>query len=349
MTYKPFGVLRTVLALLVIAQHLDHVGPVGMGWHSWASGTIAVMVFFCLSGYVITEAAERFYQGRPIQFAINRGLRIMPQYLLSLALSVGAIALVVYLRPWSIPNSLVGHAGATLLAPDVILLNVFMVLPGIGKDAPTHIPYVWALRAEVIFYAMLMLVIWASIYRRSLAYAGLAVSAALLFVSSLLGVGQEIFQYVPFFAMGVIAYFAFERRSRAFFAALAALFALSVWTCVRVSIPASFTTTSFSASQSIFHPVSFMLLVAAFFVLVNVRIPSSLAKIDRAIGDLSYPLYLQQHAVILLGMTFLPSSYWTVAAVLVLTLVVAFGSDMAVEIPLRSLRDRIRGRKLTAS
>ena len=156
MTYKPFGVLRTVLALLVIAQHVDHVGPAGMGWHSWATGTIAVLVFFCLSGYVITEAAERFYQRRPIQFALNRALRIMPQYVLSLALSVASVALVLYLQPWSIPNSLVGFDGATLLAPDVILLNVFMVLPGIGKDAPTHIPYVWALRAEVIFYAMLM-------------------------------------------------------------------------------------------------------------------------------------------------------------------------------------------------
>ena len=48
-------------------------------------------------------------------------------------------------------------------------------------------------------------------------------------------------------------------------------------------------------------------------------------------------------------MTFLPQSYWTVAAVFVATLVVASLTDIAVEIPLRVLRDRIRGRKLTDS
>lgn len=349
MTYKPFGVLRTVLALLVIVQHVDHVGPAGMSWHSWATGTIAVMVFFCLSGYVITEAAERFYRGRPIQFALNRALRIMPQYVLSLALSVASIALVVYLQPSSIPNSLVTFDGAALLAPDVILLNIFMVLPGIGKEAPTHIPYVWALRAEVIFYAMLMLVICVSIYKRSIAFAGLIVSATLLFISYLAGVGQDIFQFVPFFAMGMIAYFTFERPSARRYAALAAVFALSVWTCVSITIPTVFTTTDLTFRQLVFQTLLFSILIVAFFFLVNFRLSEASAKVDRAIGDLSYPLYLQQHAVILLAMTFLPHSYWTVAAVFVATLVVASLTDIAVDIPLRAVRDRIRGRTLTAS
>ncbi len=346
-SYKPFGVLRTVLALLVIAQHVDHAGPAGMGWHSWATGTIAVLVFFCISGYVITEAAERFYQRRPIQFALNRALRIMPQYLLSLALSVSVVALVLHLRPGSIPNSLVTVDGAALLAPDIILLNIFMVLPGIGKDAPTHIPYVWALRAEVIFYAMLMLVIGASYYNRGIAYAGLSVGAALLFVSYLAGVGQDIFQFVPFFAMGVIAYFAFERQSRLLYTALAGALALSVWTCVTITIPTIFTPSELSSIQLAFHPLLFIFFIVTFFFLINMRISDAAAKVDRLVGDISYPLYLQQHALILLAMTFLPQSYWTVAAIFAATLVVAFSADMAVEVPLRAVRDRIRGQRLT--
>src|SRR5690242_14321699 len=100
MPYRPFGTLRTLLALLVLLQHVGHVGPIEMqaNW-SWATGSVAVLVFFVLSGFVITEAAENTYWKRPLRFAANRALRIIPQYVMSLALSISAIAMAAALIP----------------------------------------------------------------------------------------------------------------------------------------------------------------------------------------------------------------------------------------------------------
>ena len=77
--YRPFGTLRTALAGLVMLHHfgIHLAGPdLAAALRQVDLGRLAVVVFFVLSGFVITEAAVTFYSGRPIAFASNRLLRI---------------------------------------------------------------------------------------------------------------------------------------------------------------------------------------------------------------------------------------------------------------------------------
>src|SRR3989442_4507714 len=91
--YKPFGMFRLFLALLVAESHahgllgLDR--PHNSAWNS--QGTIAVLIFFVLSGFVITEALTVFYKDRMDRFLLNRLLRLVPPYCAAL---VGAISLL---------------------------------------------------------------------------------------------------------------------------------------------------------------------------------------------------------------------------------------------------------------
>lgn len=82
------NLLRFLLALNVTAFHL---------WNSLArgAGPVAVMGFFWLSGYVTTQTTQEVYTSarRAGAFLLNRVLRIYPQYLAALLLSLAALAL----------------------------------------------------------------------------------------------------------------------------------------------------------------------------------------------------------------------------------------------------------------
>jgi peptidoglycan/LPS O-acetylase OafA/YrhL len=77
-------------------SHGSHLHPViDMALpRSLVYGPVAVFVFFMISGFVIGEAALKFYDGRPVQFFLNRLIRLYPPYLMALALT-GLVMLMV--------------------------------------------------------------------------------------------------------------------------------------------------------------------------------------------------------------------------------------------------------------
>ena len=98
MGYRPLGTFRLFLALLVVFQHYVQwvfPGAVQRAVMPFEPGSTAVYVFFCLSGLVIAEAADRVYRGRTIAFAANRFLRIVPLYVATIAATVAAIVMIV--------------------------------------------------------------------------------------------------------------------------------------------------------------------------------------------------------------------------------------------------------------
>src|SRR5947209_2601884 len=89
--YRYFGGLRLVLAALVMLQHFAaDLAPVPLARAvaPYAVGSMAVLAFFALSGFVITEAVDRVYRDRPGAFLANRLLRIGPHFVLAVALSI---------------------------------------------------------------------------------------------------------------------------------------------------------------------------------------------------------------------------------------------------------------------
>ena len=94
--YRYFGAFRLLLAALVMVQHFGAdvaPAPLADALGPFAVGSMAVLAFFALSGFVITEAVDAVYRGRPGAFLTNRLLRIMPHFILAVAFSMLAHAI----------------------------------------------------------------------------------------------------------------------------------------------------------------------------------------------------------------------------------------------------------------
>ena len=155
--YRPFGALRLTLALLVMLQHFfAHLAPGDFAL--WARpfeiGTIAVLVFFALSGFVIAEAADRLYQQRPIAFMLNRLLRIVPHFFTAVMLvwlaylilaRTGALSAARYEEPLS----------ANAFGLMNVLANLLGFLPGSNRvQSDEFLLISWAIRVEMVFYVI---------------------------------------------------------------------------------------------------------------------------------------------------------------------------------------------------
>lgn len=138
------GLLRFCLALAVLLSHA------GFSLRGFNPGVMSVVVFYAISGYVMSALIERHYASaaRTGHFYLDRLLRIYPQY----ALYAGAAALWLFT---------IGHPTHFLiLAPQpadwlnnilVVPLNYFMFN---GSDRFTLVPPAWSLGAELLFYAL---------------------------------------------------------------------------------------------------------------------------------------------------------------------------------------------------
>ena len=76
-----------VVALLLLTPTAEPE-PLATASLPYEVGTIAVAVFFALSGFVICEGADVVYRDRPLAFMSNRLLRILPHFILSVTTAI---------------------------------------------------------------------------------------------------------------------------------------------------------------------------------------------------------------------------------------------------------------------
>jgi peptidoglycan/LPS O-acetylase OafA/YrhL len=296
---RPFGAFRAALALMVIPQHIG--SPV-------LSGTAAVYAFFALSGFVIVEAADGTYRGRPAAFAINRALRIWPLF---------AFAVVVSIAAHSIAGDAQNLSGTTVLA------NLFSIIPGISP-ANIYMPYAWAIEVEIIFYGFVA--------------AGIAwqmpwtILASLAFMAFLITGRPGIFAYIPFFAFGALCYLRAFRRATIAFAA-----------CVIMSAPL-FRGNAPSA-MSLFELVCHMVLLSALLLAIPVLASRSIKRSrvwDNRLGQLSYPAYLLQHPAIIIASLPVFAALPTAALAFFITIALSLISLPLIDGQISALRQNIR-------
>ena len=140
-----FGILRYLLALMVVQTHLWKAAP-------WA-GNYAVFTFFVLSGYLMTLVLHERYSFGPagvMRFLANRALRIYPPYWIVLPLA----AYAAYHAP-HLASAV--HRHYALPATDVLWLKNILI---IGADHPTKSTLVipaWSLHIELVFYGLMAL------------------------------------------------------------------------------------------------------------------------------------------------------------------------------------------------
>ena len=142
--YKGIQILRALAALIVLFYHVGHnvEAEIGkslvtefFGWDRW--GIAGVLLFFSISGFVISQAAEA--AAGPRKFITDRALRIYPGYLLA----VGSTIILKLLAYGSFPWGAYSLSSLTLLP-----LGINDYVLGIE----------WSLTYEIAFY--LVVFIW---------------------------------------------------------------------------------------------------------------------------------------------------------------------------------------------
>ncbi len=137
-----FGTYRTLLAFMVVGQHLGGVPVIG---------SYAVFGFYVLSGYLMTLIMHERYAYGGIglcRYLLNRFLRIYPSYWVSSLVSVCLILAV------GEPFSVAYHKAMALpLEPVSIIRNIIIFFPGL--ETPRLTPPSWALTVELFFYILI--------------------------------------------------------------------------------------------------------------------------------------------------------------------------------------------------
>jgi peptidoglycan/LPS O-acetylase OafA/YrhL len=285
-----FGTYRTLLALMVVAFHIGGVPTMG---------EYAVFGFYSLSGYLMTLIMHQnyHYTAHGIgKYALNRFLRIYPIYWVSILFS---LLLIVFLGEDVTRNY--HHAIFLPESAGDILKNLFLFFP--VRDVPRLTPPAWALTVELFFYICIglglsksrwLVQVWciaSVIYHVYALAAGLdfsyryyTIAAASLPFSA----GAMIYHYRDGLNGLVIRF----TGTRAGFLAYAVFFLilLNWYLGVRAG-----------QSHGVFFYVNFALCSAMVAILMQVReLPYLPTRMDKWLGDLSYPIYLIHYQVALM-------------------------------------------------
>lgn len=312
--YVPLGSFRLLLAMLVLLHHAAaQIGPpaIAEGIGPFEPGSVAVYVFFVLSGYIIADAVQRTYEGRPFAFIANRMLRIVPSYAVALAVFVLAAGAAFALDFGPLAAEGPALTPADLLSPRVLLGNLVAILPGFGHGlpgapVPLLIPIVWAIRIEILFYgaifaALLLARVTGVSFGRILASVGAALLAwsALRFEAS----AVSSLANAPFFVLGVAAHRLLALRDTSAAAtALSAAFAVVAFALCVLRIasldPVIGGTGYFRDHTTEIGLFCGLLALFAGLTLIRIAGRGPPARLDRRLGELTYPLYLNHMVAI---------------------------------------------------
>ncbi len=337
-SYRPFGILRTTLAGLVMLHHfgIHLAGPdLAAALRQIDLGRLAVVVFFVLSGFVIAEAAVTFYSGRPLAFASNRLLRIVPPLFAAILLS---LLLQTMLNTAGVLQPLEGeHVTAANLGWHGLLVNTLALLPGTRLFGlqPDYllIRYIWTIRVELLFYITVAIALGILKHASS---APALLLGAICCIYPLFWPDGGAFEFAGYFGCGVTFYLLLSNQG--YRPALVVLLGVSLIAAFRQLV---------QDAEPGFELTSALILAALLGLIALLsavtRLSSPLRRLDQAIGGLSYPLYLNHYVVGTLA-----ASLWPVPGIprlLVATgaaLLLAVGMDWCVEPLLTRVRARIR-------
>lgn len=329
------GLLRLLLALAVVA---DHAGP-PLGWTAlrMTGGPLAVQMFYVVSGFYMALVLNEKYLGAGAwwAFAKSRLIRLYPMYwfvaLLTLlvggALQLGGwtfAPLAQWLRPSATPDmssaailagvqvSLVGQDVAVFSAVEPEVGRLFMTPRPFDHDGAAHrymlIPQAWTVGLELMFYALAPLLV----RRPGVVVAVMAASLALrvyLIETAQLDFDPWTYRFLPtelaLFLAGAATYHGYRAlRARGLLRpALTWPALIGVLTCVLAyrALPWPMRGRVYGLS-----PLLVLLPLAMPFVFhLTAR-----WRLDRVIGELSYPVYLV-HMLFCFALTALGWPLWT--------------------------------------
>lgn len=139
-----FGFTRFLLAIFVAIAH--GVYDLNVIDEKFDYGRLSVLIFFILSGLVISKAASNFYLNKPFSFIVNRLITLVPPIIIIIAV----VSLFFYIFEEDSTISEYTNLLANLYGwfPGKFLLDGFLL----GKNQIEVIPILWSIRIEFLFY-----------------------------------------------------------------------------------------------------------------------------------------------------------------------------------------------------
>lgn len=272
------GLYRLLLALAVVVHHTTRLGV----------GTAAVYLFFILSGYWITAAWSDKYAKQAntyLNFIKGRFVRLVPLFVLANIMVIGVRYHVASLDLASAFQQM-----STWEAASAIWSNIFVL--GFNWQPIKVLGVAWSLDVEMQFYLMAPILIWMARRLGAVGMAPLVVLAALTFQD--IGIHDTVCNYALFFYMGILSRQLNWQPSLKW--AQASMYgALALVATALISqdghewiLGGAHATERFHFNNLIFSSALAMTL----FPLTIWITQKEAGSLDKALGDLSYSLYL---------------------------------------------------------
>lgn len=350
------GLVRFLLAVTVV---INHTGPLyGL---VFTDAYMAIKVFFIISGFYMALILSEKYTGpgRCRLFYTNRFLRLFPLYWVVLLLSFGVSLLFtlalhthLLLGPWQTwlsrlsPGTILAliTANATILGQDLLFFTHLDAATGslsfawdaLHRATPGWffllIPQTWTISLELVFYLLApWLVRRSTIFLVGVIAASLALRAVIYAQDFPFDPWKQRFFPVEcgFFLCGILSYRLY-----------AALKAVTVprrllWSVAGLYLAGILGYQFFPGAQD----KEFYLYAATIAAIPFLFLLTKKMRFDRAIGELSYPIYITHWTVIMVveyfcGKTYLPQIS------LVATILVCLALNRLVADPIESFRQK---------
>ncbi|CAN5263927.1 acyltransferase [soil metagenome] len=370
--YRNLDGLRGIAALVVLLHHgllpipdvanpiYDHPDAGGWGWylysplHVLTAGTEAVLVFFILSGFVLTLPVLRAVK---FDWRSYYPARIIRLYLPVIAAIIFAVALVLIL-----PRMLAGdpspwmrdHSGT--LAWTTPFVDAFLLAGTSNLDGP-----LWSLRWEVLFSLLLPIYVWVGIrFAKRWLLLTVVISVLVALVSIL---DLSALQYLLVFAVGVLFATGLDGVTRSVARINAsprhALWWLLLTVFGVVALTANWTLGPHLAGRS--HGIGQLFVVLGAAAFVYIAFGSALAirmlstRVVQWLGAISFSLYLTHEPIVVAVAQLLPTpaDHYTIFIATPIALLVGWGFARLVERPSlhlsRAVKRAVAGRGSTGA
>lgn len=355
------GLLRALLAIAVVFDHL----PSGGGF-VFVGGHHAVELFYLISGYLIAHviATNASYKD-PLRFYLNRILRLYPIYYAVALLSLFA-AILINPGFFDLYRNIPASADALLIFSNLFLIGQdWVMFSGINdghlvatadfrqSDFPLHsgllVPQAWTLGVELSFYALAPFVLRSKRMIFLLLILSLSIKGFLFNI----GLGSSdpwSYRFFPaelsLFLLGALSnqyLLPFWRRviSSSGFRAIPRLGTYLV-ICLVV----------FYFLIPVKEPIKWPLLFSVFLLFLPLTfLYQGTSKIDQAIGELSYPIYICHLLVIRIISDMTErlniSNHFVIScACLFMSIMFAYFLNRHIGDRIEQLRTKIRGSRL---
>lgn len=322
---SPMGLLRLLLALAVVVAHAGP--PFGAAWLQLTGGPRAVQIFYVVSGFYMTLILREKYvgPGSYAAFAKSRALRLLPMFVVVLAATIatGFVlraangATIAPLAAWQHHGpgmpwaqwlavqaanvAVFGQDVVSFAAIDPVSHALYWTADFHREPAPAWqllwVPQAWTISLELMFYALAPLLV-----RRPVWVIAAGVVASLLLRVALMR-GLHLYNdpwTYRFFPTELALFLTGALACRGYLALRARgwLPAPLCWLATAAVLVGVFTFDRLGAFvwQGRYALPGLLLIVAPLLPFVFHATRHS--RVDRAIGELSYPVYLVHYLLV---------------------------------------------------